>query len=124
MKHSDNMLKLIADNVTAALTEDVRDGDVTASLIDADLSSQAYVISRENAVLCGRAWFDETFTQCDPGCEINWALDDGENMQADQQICTITGNARAMVTGRTYSAQLSTNLIRYRHHNPKTCRGN
>ena len=98
MKHSESMLELIAANVRSALTEDVRDGDVTATLIDGSVRSEAYVISRENAVLCGRAWFDETFFQCDPSCEIKWSLDDGENMKIDQKICTITGNARAMVT--------------------------
>ena len=40
-------------NVSAALTEDVGSGDLTAQLVPAGVITRATVISRENAVLCG-----------------------------------------------------------------------
>lgn len=98
MTPSKTLLKQITSAVSAALEEDVRDGDVTATLIDPNISSEARVICRDKAVLCGQVWFDETFRQCDPHCEISWSLNDGDFMQPDQQVCTISGNARAMVT--------------------------
>ncbi len=43
----------IARNVTFALEEDIRDGDITAQLIDADSGSTATIITREDTVMCG-----------------------------------------------------------------------
>ena len=93
-----NSASAIAEMVAGALKEDVADGDVTASLIDNKLTARAYVVCRDEAVLCGTAWFNETFKQCDSESRIEWHLEDGELMKPDQRICTISGNARAMVT--------------------------
>ena len=43
----------ITRNVTFALEEDIRDGDITAQLIDADSRSTATIITREDTVMCG-----------------------------------------------------------------------
>ena len=53
----------IDPQVAAALREDVGRGDVTAALVPVDERMRAQVISREDAVLCGTAWFDATFRQ-------------------------------------------------------------
>ena len=98
MTDNENLKANIAATVRNALAEDVGDGDVTATLIDSELTCEAYVICREDAVLCGQAWFDETFKQCDIECAVSWLLEDGESMKPDQRVCTISGNARAMVT--------------------------
>ena len=88
----------ISSMVASALKEDVADGDVTASLIDPSMTCVAHILCREQAVLCGQAWFDETFRQCDLNCDIQWLTEDGKQMEAEQQICRIEGNARALVT--------------------------
>ena len=88
----------ISKMVASALREDVADGDVTANLIDPSITCRAHVVCREQAVLCGQAWFDETFRQCDPDCKVQWDIRDGEQMAPEQQICRIEGNARALVT--------------------------
>ena len=51
----------IERNVSAALAEDIGPGDLTAGLIPEDRIGRATVISREDAVLCGTAWFDTVF---------------------------------------------------------------
>ena len=56
---------LVQANVRAALTEDVGDGDITASLIAPDALASGRVISREAGILCGSAWVDEVFAQVD-----------------------------------------------------------
>jgi nicotinate-nucleotide pyrophosphorylase (carboxylating) len=85
--------------VQRALAEDIGNGDLTASLIPADKTAQATVISREPAVLCGRAWFDAVFRQLDPGIAVNWLAAEGDRIIADQTLCTLTGSARTLLTG-------------------------
>ena len=54
----------IPDDVARTLAEDMGDGDVSAQLIDPDTHLQTRLLVREDAVLCGVAWFDEVFRQC------------------------------------------------------------
>ncbi|MGR8947780.1 MAG: carboxylating nicotinate-nucleotide diphosphorylase [Gammaproteobacteria bacterium] len=98
MKNSLNPPAAIAEMVSAALHEDVADGDVTATLIDSTITCTAHVVCRDEAILCGTAWFDETFKQCDANSAVTWHSQDGDTMTPDKRICSITGNARAMVT--------------------------
>ena len=88
----------IKKNVSLALAEDIGNGDLTASLVPADKMLTACVISREHAVLCGTAWFEECFRQLSSGIEISWLVQDGKTVQADQKLCEITGNARVLLT--------------------------
>ena len=53
--------------VREALSEDIGSGDITAALIPENERASATVISREDAVLCGMAWFDAVFAELDTG---------------------------------------------------------
>ncbi|MBS1159845.1 MAG: carboxylating nicotinate-nucleotide diphosphorylase [Proteobacteria bacterium] len=88
----------IARNVAAALAEDVGAGDLTAGLVPAERRVRATVISREAGVLCGRDWFELCVTKLDPTAEISWQAADGERIVAQQQLCEIRANARALLT--------------------------
>ena len=88
----------ITNDVTNALQEDVGTGDLTASLIAASTGGTASVITREDGVLAGQAWFNRTFTELDPDCEIYWHANDGDIITAGQPLCEISGSARAMLT--------------------------
>ena len=88
----------IIDDVHAALLEDVGTGDLTAQLVPADAIAQATVISREVAIVCGQAWFNETFKQVAPTATLEWHVNDGEQMAENQTIVTIVGNARELLT--------------------------
>ncbi|MGD8785510.1 MAG: carboxylating nicotinate-nucleotide diphosphorylase [Thioalkalispiraceae bacterium] len=90
--------KAIETSVRLAIAEDVGSGDVTAHLIDVDHKSNAKVITREAGVICGQAWFDETFKQLEPNIEINWNIGDGACVVPKQTLCTVSGNTRAMLT--------------------------
>lgn len=98
-KPSDALFAEIERNVAAALAEDVGSGDLTASLVPAERISQASVVSRENAVLCGTAWFERCFTRLDAGIAIRWMARDGERVTPGQLLCEIEGPARALLTG-------------------------
>jgi len=93
----------ITRDVTRALQEDVRNGDLTASLIAAHTHAVAGIISREDAITCGTAWFERCYTELDPDCEIFWHTKDGASINAGQQICEINGNARALLTAERSS---------------------
>ena len=90
---------IIEENVFNALKEDIGDGDITAELIPRDNMSLATVISRENCVFCGLDWFEETFRQIDSEILIDWFVDDGDNIEAEQIICTISGSSQNIVSG-------------------------
>ena len=89
----------IENSVHTALTEDIGNGDVTAHIIPEDDFSLATVISREAATLCGVDWFEEVFMQLDSQVFIEWDVDDGERVEAGQQICSLSGSTRALLTG-------------------------
>ncbi len=89
---------IIQQQAAAALAEDIKTGDLTAALIPAEQISEAHVISRESAVLCGTAWFEACFRQLDAGVKITWLVAEGATLTPNQSICSIHGNARAMLT--------------------------
>lgn len=85
--------------VDAALREDIGSGDVTAALVPPTQRVRGSVITREDAVLCGRAWADETFRRLDPQVRLGWHAADGDRIAATQVIFEITGPARPVLTG-------------------------
>jgi nicotinate-nucleotide pyrophosphorylase (carboxylating) len=89
----------VSRSVATALQEDVGTGDLTAQLIPADRIARAAVITREEAVLCGTAWFDEVFRQIDARVRVTWSARDSERVRADQQLCSLEGPARSLLTG-------------------------
>ena len=89
----------LGDQVAAALLEDVGSGDVTARLVPEAQQARGRVITREDAVLCGRPWVDETFRRLDPTIRIDWQARDGDRMRADRVVFGIRGRARPVLTG-------------------------
>lgn len=88
----------IERNVDAALAEDIGTGDLTAGLIPAGRRGSATVVVREDAVLCGTAWFDRVFSRLDPSATIRWHAVDGERVATGQLLCEIEGEARALLS--------------------------
>jgi nicotinate-nucleotide pyrophosphorylase (carboxylating) len=88
----------IQANIRTALDEDVGTGDLTAQLIPAETQARAHVISREDAVLCGTAWFSGCFMALDDRIRITWHAGDGDVVCAGQTLCEIEGPARALLT--------------------------
>ena len=89
----------IEETVHLALREDIGEGDITAELIPADAVSLANVISREACVFCGMDWFEEVFRQIDDQVFIEWHVEDGDAVAADDTICSLSGPSRAILTG-------------------------
>lgn len=91
-------------NVTAALTEDLGGTldprqDITAQLLPEGQQVTAHLITREDGIFCGRAFADETFQQLGGEVRLNWQVADGDAVKAGQRLLTLTGPARALMTG-------------------------
>ena len=93
----------IAKVVTQALAEDIASGDITAELIGADVQVNGRIVTREDGILCGTAFALEAFQQIDPSCHIEWGAQDGDAIAADSVVCTLSGPARALLTGERTS---------------------
>jgi nicotinate-nucleotide pyrophosphorylase (carboxylating) len=89
----------IARIVDAALQEDIGSGDLTAQLIPNDKQARATVITREAAVICGTAWVNAVFAKIDAGLKVDWQVKDGDRVQPNQLLCTLSGSARSLLTG-------------------------
>lgn len=89
----------LTEIVNRALVEDVGSGDITAQLIDENTLANAQVISRQSAILCGTAWFEEVFKQLDNRVRVTWHVQEGETVNPNQQLCQLAGPARALLTG-------------------------
>lgn len=88
---------VVLEDVARALGEDVGSGDVTASLLP-DHDDSAYLLCKEDAVICGRPWFDACHRAIDPSVEIRWAVEEGDHVAAGTVLATLRGRARALVT--------------------------
>jgi len=85
--------------VKAALREDIGSGDITASLVPETQLARGRVITREDAVLCGRDWAVEVFRQLDAKIKLDWHALDGERLQAGGPVFDIEGPARPILSG-------------------------
>lgn len=98
VEETSQLQEAVLINSAAALSEDIGSGDLTASLLPADLRAHARVICREDAVLCGSAWFAACFHALDTRAVIHWHAADGDAIRTDQLLCEIEGNARALLS--------------------------
>lgn len=96
--HNETLQEARERNVRDALFEDVGVCDWTAQLVPAGQRVKARLIVREEAVLCGREWFEACLSQLDPTASIKWAYDEGALMAPDTEVCLIEADARAMLT--------------------------
>jgi nicotinate-nucleotide pyrophosphorylase (carboxylating) len=106
--------------VHAALDEDIGSGDITAALIPGDQMASATVICRETAVVCGQAWFNAVFAELDSRISISWRVHDGDKVQDNETLCTLSGPARPILTGErtalNFLQTLSATATRAHHY--------
>lgn len=95
-----------------ALNEDLageNNTDITAELINADTQATASLITRDAGVLCGTAWVEKIFEILggnilggnipSGNIKINWYFNDGNALKPNDLICSLSGNARKLLTG-------------------------
>jgi nicotinate-nucleotide pyrophosphorylase (carboxylating) len=100
--HNETLEQARTRNINDALREDVGMCDWTAQLAPPNHPVTAQVIVREAAVLAGRDWFDGCMhavdSQTRSQTRITWHYEEGADMQANTPVCTMTGDARALLT--------------------------
>ena len=94
----------VIQSVQQALHEDLggqpaETGDITALLIPKENQLTADLITRETCIFVGKAWIEEVFRQIDHQVKINWQVQDGDKLAPSSLICTLSGNARSILTG-------------------------
>jgi nicotinate-nucleotide pyrophosphorylase (carboxylating) len=85
-------------NVRDALMEDIGVCDWTAQLVPAGRRVNARVLVREDAVLCGRDWFDACIAALDANARVDWHVIEGAWMAPDTLVCHIEADARALLS--------------------------
>jgi nicotinate-nucleotide pyrophosphorylase (carboxylating) len=93
-----DLASVIERDVSAALAEDVGGGDASALLLPESKTARATVVCRQEAVLCGQAWFEACFRRLDPGATVAWQAREGERVGAGARVCEIRGKARALLS--------------------------
>ena len=96
--HDETLEEARARNVRDALAEDIGRADWTSLLVPPGRRVRARVVVRENAVLCGREWFDACLLALDPQARLAWAYADGADMSAGDAVCEIDAQARALLS--------------------------
>ncbi|OLQ80483.1 nicotinate-nucleotide diphosphorylase [Photobacterium proteolyticum] len=98
----------LPQEITRAVTDTLREDlggtidptlDITASLIPADSQGVATIITREHGIFCGQMWAEEVFKQLGGEVSIEWHVQDGDAVEPDQTLCTLSGPSRILLTG-------------------------
>lgn len=84
--------------VSLAIAEDLGSGDITAALIPEKNHACAQIISRMDAIFCGKQWATEVFKQIDSAVELDWLVNDGDQIKTGQCLVQLEGNARSILT--------------------------
>ncbi len=92
--------------VARCLAEDIGEGDLTAQLVPAEARGHARVITREDAVMCGRTYVDAVYAALDPTLIVRWHAEDGDAIHAGQCLFEVDGPARALLTGERSALNL------------------
>jgi len=94
--------EVIEADVARALAEDIGAGDVTAALLP-DAPDSAYLLCKEDSVVCGRPWFDACHRALDPDVRIDWRVSEGDHVRKGTVLAMLQGRARALVSAERAS---------------------
>ena len=93
-----SLLAAAQTNARAALSEDLGTGDLSASLIPAERTATARIVTRTPGVFCGQFWVAATMQQVDAHIQIDWHVNDGDVIDAGQRLFTLAGPAASLLT--------------------------
>jgi nicotinate-nucleotide pyrophosphorylase (carboxylating) len=96
--HNETLEEARIRNIRDALTEDIGVRDWTAELVPATQRVKARVLVREDAVLCGRDWFDGCIRALDASAGVSWHCDEGAVMREGTPVCHVDAQARALLS--------------------------
>ncbi len=83
--------------IIGALAEDIGSGDVSASLLVQKII-KAQVICKQQAIICGLDYFEQSFYQLSNSININWYISAGEEVEPGAVLCQLSGDNRAIIS--------------------------
>lgn len=88
-----------ADVIDIALREDIGAGDVTThSFVSKNVLAEARIVARERAIVSGAKTAVEVFRRVDRDLRLNAVRDDGNEVNAGDEVLEIRGRARSILT--------------------------
>lgn len=95
----DPPIVLVRDAVRRALEEDLHPlGDLTADLLDPELTTEARFNAREAGRLAGTLCAEETFRQVDDTITVEWLKRDGDDLAPGDTIGIVRGRLAPVLT--------------------------
>lgn len=95
--------KVVKRLVKNCLHEDIGSGDITARLTPKESNIDGKIISREKGIICGIEWVNQAFKYVGrrhkTKIAIEWQVQDGDVVQADQTLCRFQGLAHPILSG-------------------------
>ena len=86
--------------IQTALKEDAAFDDITTqSLITPSHRSKAYIIFKEDAVICGLEIVNQVFKKLDPKIRFHSSFKDGQKVKKNTKVTFIEGPTRAILAG-------------------------
>lgn len=99
--------KEINDLIDRALQEDVGSGDITTvTLVPKSLRSSAVYVAKQSGVLAGLPLIPRIFRKLDPDIQVDELMKDGDLFEINAQLCRISGETSAILTGERVSLNL------------------
>lgn len=84
----------------AALAEDIGSGDVTTlATVPAETSGRAKMVAREPLTVAGLAFAEAAFAELSSSLQLRRLLQDGQKADLGATLMTVSGSARAILTG-------------------------
>ena len=103
MSHPHPSKKVVKRLVKNCLHEDIGSGDLTARLTPQDSYIKGKIISREKGIICGAEWVKQTFKHVGrrhkTKIELEWDVQDGDQVQENQTLCRFEGRAHPILSG-------------------------
>lgn len=91
----------VIESVKRTLQEDGFKSDLSlmAKNINSKKILKATLITRQNGILSGSSWFEESFKQIDKKAKFKWKIIEGETFKRDDVIAEISANSNAILSG-------------------------
>lgn len=100
MSDTDRVSRSVLRLIRLALEEDIGTGDITTdSIIPAEARGTGEITAKAPLVLAGMAVAATVFRELDPETQIVPIRRDGEHVSTGEQICSVSGPLRALLTG-------------------------
>lgn len=103
-------MKPTDEEIARFLDEDLGPGDLTAAIIPEATQAQGVVLTRQEMVVCGQAWFEAVFARLDHRCRVEWWVGEGQKVSAEERLGKVSGPAQALLSGERTALNLLQSL--------------